>query len=395
MKEAFFILILMAFGLSTLVADLNDDIKREIRVEMEKNLSDVPGSPKLIMSINKNLNLKSDSQDTAYMGIFSEDLSFPKAQELGYKGYYGVLITGVVSGSPAWEQRLQENDIILSMDGKEVTNFATFERLRKLYRANDTITMELFRMGEVIKFDFTFGSRDSKTTEEPNDLGTPAKHKKSVGYGGGSWIPMWFNTDMTDINTIISNMGFAKLSDNGVLMQGGGGKGYIGKGFFIGGQATTYEDNTKILEPTPGSNYHLWLRYENTMGGVTLDKRFAITNNLTTSAGVMLGAASHTIEVLKSNSNYDWTNWSTTVLNSNNTHTVAKRSFLVVQPRAELMYHFLPWFGIRAEAGYTYGYAPKEGWRVKGLNDDNFEVLHSPNTEYQGLNLSIGPWFGF
>ncbi|MCK9310581.1 MAG: PDZ domain-containing protein, partial [Candidatus Cloacimonetes bacterium] len=143
MKRAFFILILMALGLSTLVADLNDDIKREIRVEMEKNLSDVPGSPKLIMSINKNLNTKSDSQDTAYMGIFSEDLSFPKAQELGYKGYYGVLITGVVSGSPAWEQRLQENDIILSMDGKEVTNFATFERLRKLYRANDTITMEL------------------------------------------------------------------------------------------------------------------------------------------------------------------------------------------------------------------------------------------------------------
>ncbi len=397
MKKALVALMILGIGLGTLVAQPKDDIMKEVRemqVELEKNLSDVPGSPKIIMNIRKDFATDSDAPDAAFMGIYSEDLDFPKAQELGYKGYYGVLITGVVSGSPAWNQRLQENDIILSMDNKEVTNFATFERLRKQYRAGDTVALELFRNGETVNMDFTFGSRETKAPDMEGE--EPVQKKKlSAGYGGGTWIPMWFDTDMTDINKIVTNMGFGKLTDNGVLMQGLGGKLPVGKGFFIGGQFTTFEDNKKILEPAVGSNYHIWLRYENTMGGVTLDKRIPITKNFITSAGLMLGGGGHTVEILKSNSNYDWTNWAPTFLNSNNTHSVAYRKYLVVQPRAEFMYRLLPWFGIRAEAGYTYGYAPKEGWRVKGLNNENFEVLHSPNTEYQGLNVSIGPWFGF
>ncbi|MDD2229205.1 MAG: PDZ domain-containing protein [Candidatus Cloacimonetes bacterium] len=401
MKRVLFVLILMSLGLSALMADLNDDIKKEIRVEMEKNFSDVPGSPKVVMNIRKEFNPDPDSPDAAFMGIYSEDLNFPKAQELEYKGYYGILVTGIVSGSPAWEQRLQENDIILSMDGKEVTNSAVFERLRKMYRANDTVSMELFRMGEVIKVDFTFGTRNSPNTNEPNDQDKPEKRRKSVGYGGGSWIPMWFNTDMTDVNQLMSELGFTEmLDDNGVLMQGIGGKVNIGKGFFIGGQVTTYEDTPKTFDPVDPT-YSVWMRYNNTMGGVTLDKRFAITKNLIVSTGFLLGGASHTVEILKSNSNYNWgdgvapSEIYSTFLGSNNNHAEIFRKYLIVQPKAELMVHFLPWFGIRAEAGYTYGYSPKNGWRVKGLDQENFIVKNSPNTEYQGLNLSIGPWFGF
>jgi hypothetical protein len=404
MKKVMIGVMILGLGIGTLAAQPKDDLKKEmneIRIELEKNLSDVPGSPKMIINMRKDFATEADAPDAAFMGIYSEDLNFPKAQELGYKGYYGVLITGVVSGSPAWNQRLQENDIILSMDGKEVTNFATFERLRKLYRAGDTVALELYRMGEVIKMDFTFGNRSTKTTTSTSE--EPAKRKKkSVGYGGGTWIPMWFNTDMTDINKIVTGMGFSKLSEDGVLMQGGGGKGHIGKGFFIGGQVTSFEDNKKILDPSVGSNYHIWMRYENTMGGVTLDKRFALTKGIITSAGLMLGGGTHTLEVLKSNSNYQWDDpatvaneWHDTFLNSHNTHSTASRNYIVVQPRGELMFRILPWMGIRAEAGYTYGYAPKEGWRVKGMNKDNFEVLNSPNTEYQGLNVTIGPWFGF
>ncbi len=398
MLRALITLMILGLAIGFLAAEPVENysnIANEIRVELQKNLSDVPGSPKIIMNVNKNFASSGpDAPDAAFMGIFSEDLDFPKAQELGYKGYYGVLITGVVSGSPAWNQRLQENDIILSIDKKEVTNYATFERLRKQYRAGDTVALELFRNGEKVEMNFTFGSREVKAPEaEGEEPQKPAK--KSAGYGGGTWIPMWFDTDMQDVNDIISSMGFGKFPEDGVLMQGIGGKLPVGKGFFIGGQVTTFEENKKILEPVVGSNYHIWMRYENTMGGVTLDKRIPITKNFITSAGLMLGGASHTIEIQKSNSNYDWTSWAPTFLNSNNTHSVASREYLIVQPRAEFMYRLLPWFGLRAEAGYTYGYSPKEGWRVKGINGENFEVLHSPNTEYQGLNVSIGPWFGF
>jgi len=393
MKQVLICILILGVGIGTLMAQSMDDIKKQIKIEMEGNLTDVPTS-KIIMNIQKDMNLESSAPDAAFFGIYSEDLTFPKAQKLGYKGSFGVLITGVVTNSPAWNHRLMEDDVILRIDNKEISNHETFEKIRKQYRAGDTVALELFRAGEIVKMDFTFGTRETKTNNVATDK--PEKKKKlSAGYGGGTWIPMWFDTDMTDINKIVTAMGFGKLADNGVLMQGIGGKLPVGKGYFLGGQVVSFEDNKKILDPVASSQYHIWLRYENSMGGVTLDKRVPITKNFISSAGLMIGGGTHTVEILKSNSNYNWTDWNNTFLNSNNTHSVLSRNYIVVQPRAELMYRLLPWFGLRAEAGYTYGYAPKEGWRVKGLNGENFEVLNAPNTEYQGLNVTIGPWFGF
>lgn len=393
MKRVLIFILILGIGIGTLMAQSKDEIKKQIKIEMEGNLTDVPTS-KIIMNLQKDLNFEESSPDAAFFGIYSEDLTFPKAQELGYKGNVGVLITGVVSNSPAWNYRLQEDDIIISIDNKEISNHEVFEKVRKQYRAGDQVNLELFRSGEIINVDFVFGSRETKTSTVNPDQ--PEKKKKlSAGFGGGTWIPMWFDTDMTDINKVVTAMGFGKLADDGVLMQGLGGKITVGKGYFLGGQFTTFEDNKKILDPAAGSQYHIWLRYENTMGGVTLDKRLPITKNFITSAGLMLGGGTHTIEVLKSNSNYNWNDWDNTFLNSNNTRSLLSRNYIVVQPRAEFMYRLLPWFGLRAEAGYTYGYAPKEGWRVKGLNGENFEVLNAPDTEYQGLNVTIGPWFGF
>lgn len=393
MKKVLICILILGIGIGTLMAQSKDEIKKQIKIEMEGNLTDVP-TPKIIMNLQKDLNLESSSPDAAYFGIYTEDLTFPKAQALGYKGNIGVLVTGVVSNSPAWNHRILEDDIIVRIDGNEVSNYSVFEKLRKQYRAGDTVSLELIRSGEVVKMDFTFGSRDVKTNNVVSDK-SDKKKKLSAGYGGGTWIPMWFDTDMTDINKVVTAMGFGKLADNGVLMQGIGGKLPVGKGYFLGGQVVTFEDNKKILDPAVGSQYHIWLRYENSMGGVTLDKRVPITKNFISSAGLMIGGGTHTVEVLKSNSNYNWTDWNNTFLNSNNTHSMLSRNYVVVQPRAELMYRLLPWFGLRAEAGYTYGYSAKEGWRVKGLNGENFEVLNAPNTEYQGLNVTIGPWFGF
>lgn len=399
MKRALISIVILSLGIGSLIAQpkevvVNKDGK-EIRMEIQGDMADLPGGTKVIMKMNKDIKLDSEdagAADAPYFGIFVEDLTFPKAQELGYKGNYGVLITGVVSGSPAWEYRLQEDDIMLSIDDNEITNNAAFDKIRKTYRAGDAVKLGIFRAGKELTIDFVFGSREKKTTTEPGEK--PSKAKKSVGYGGGSWVPMWFDTDMDDINHVITDMGFGKLNEDGVLMQGVAGKGHVGKGFFIGGMVETYEDSKKIQDIEDPS-YNLWMRYENTMGGVTLDKRIAVTKNLTLSGGFMLGGATHTLEVLKSNSHYDWADWDNTVLDSQNTHSIATRHYYVVQPKAEIMYHILPWLGFRAEGGYTYGYAPKDGWRVKGLDNESFEVLNSPNTEYQGYTISVGPWFGF
>jgi len=399
MKKIMFITLMIALAVGIAFAQSPEEVEKEYRkviVQMKNDMSDIPDiplPPKMVMKIDTNMGGAPEAPDAPYMGVFVDDLSFPKAQELGYKGNVGVIITGVVSDSPAWNHRLQEDDIIVSMNGKEVSNNAVFDKMRKLYRAGDTVALEIFRTGEVIKMDFTFGSRQQKTPVPEGEKSDKPK-KLSPGYGGGSWFPLWFTCEMDDVNHLLSGMGFAKLNDEGILMQGGGGKGHIGKGFFIGGAGYSYSSQDKVPDSTDPS-YHLWMHYDNTFGGVTLDKRVPITKNLIGSVGFLLGGGGHTLEVMKNNSNYNWESWDATFLNSQNNHSKIRRSYLLVQPKAEVLVRLLSWMGIRGEAGYVYGYSPSKGWKVEGVNNETIDIKQSPDTEYQGLSFSVGPWFGF
>ena len=224
----------------------------------------------------------------------------------------------------------------------------------------------------------------------------PKKKKRSVGRGGGGWTPTWVQTDMTDINDLMTNLGFSEYDENGVLTHGFAGKGHVGKGFFLGLQVNGFDDSrTKRDTVSVGGPYDLNVKYNLSLIGATIDKRVAIAPWLITSLGVMLGGGSHQVDFNRINQNYEWP---TSIDNVSQGSFVArlKRGYLVVQPRAELMFRFLPWLGLRAEAGYAYSYAPYKGWRVQGQRDgEMIEVNNSPNTKLEGLTIGIGPWFGF
>ena len=387
-KFTYILLILVAFSLTLTAQEAKLSEKGETIQLYSSNDVDTP------MLINESI--LGESDDAAYFGLYLEDLTFPKAQELSYPHTYGVLITGVVKESPSWHYRLRQDDIIMQIGNKQTTNNATMDKIQQSLRASDQISITIFRDGKVESLDMTLGSRSGSLTQSSSSPTKIKKQKLFAGYGGGSWIPMWIDLDMGDINGLIGNpaLGFNKVRNNGLLQQGGGGKGPIGRNFFLGGQLTSYSDTKKKTNPID-SNYHIWLRQSNMMGGVTLDRRIPITKNLISSLGLMVGAANHELEFLNTDSNYDWIDLPNTIPSSNNTHILLKKSFLLVQPRAELMYRFLPWLGLRAEVGYAYGYPLTEDWRVQGLDNENYEVTNSPNTKYEGLTLSIGPWFGF
>lgn len=381
-KFSYIILVVLAFSFS-----LNAQEAREnIQMLYEADGADTP----MLISYNPT----GQADDAAYFGLYLEDLTFPKAQSLNYPHTYGVLITGVVKDSPSWHYRLREDDIIMQINGKQTTNNATLDKISQSLRANDQISIVIFRDGKVESLDMTVGSRSA--TAKTSTTGVPKKRKLSAGYGGGSWIPMWIDLDMGDINDLISHedLGFTKVREDGILQQGGGGKFPIGRNFFLGGQFTSFNDNKKKTNLTD-PNYHIWLRQRNMMGGVTLDRRIPITSKFISSVGFLVGGANHELEFLNTDSNYDWDTLPGTIPSSNNTHFLLKKSFLVVQPRAELLYMFLPWLGLRAEAGYVAGYPLTQDWRVKGLQNESYEVSHSPDTKYEGLTLTIGPWFGF
>ncbi len=388
------LLLIMSLGL-TLLAQTEDEEKEVI--ESRRYIMELKG----LDDINTTMSIKMDggkeAADAAYFGLYLEDLTFPKAQALNYKGFTGVLITGVVQDSPAWHYRLREDDIILKVNNQDVTNYATFEKIRKSLRAGDQISVVFFRAGATESMDMTVGSRhkDGGQVSQPK---VPGKKKLSAGYGGGTWIPMWINLDMADINEVVTdpNLGFNEFREDGLLQQGLGGKFNIGKGYFLGGQITWFEDTKKTKNNNPDvDGYQIYMRYENMLGGVTLDKRIPLSQNLITSIGLMIGGSSHEMEFINTDSNYNWADLPETITGSNNTHFLLHKSYMTVQPRVEVMYRLLSWLGLRAEVGYAYGYSLTKDWRVRGLAGETFEVSGSPDTTFQGMTVTIGPWFGF
>lgn len=290
---------------------------------------------------------KEMADDAPFFGIYPAALDFSKAQELNYPNSYGILITGVVPNSAAYQYRLAEDDILMEIDGKKVIDLKELDKIKSVYRAGDAVTLTIFRAGEQKRIDFVFGSRPKapKMTIEKKIMG---KKALSGGTGGGTWIPMWFSADMEDVNELVQTIGFSKLPEDGVLTQGFGGKGNVGKNWFIGGQFHFYWDTKKINEVIDADSYTNSMDYNMFIGGATLDKRIPITKNVVTSLGLMIGGGSHTVELVHTNGDYNWPvateddpNPNTQDIMSANSYAKMSKGYILVQPRAEIMIRLL------------------------------------------------------
>lgn len=336
------------------------------------------------------MNVTATMPSSGYFGVMIADFNSDKAEELEYPYGIGCILESVVAGSPAEEAGLRADDIIMGVDDKEVMNKDGFLAIANELEPGQVVYLSVWREGESLSLPVTLGTRDQGDMNVKIEKQLRFNRGKSVGYGGGGWMPQWFSTDLTDINDLMIDLGFRKLDDNGFLMQGGVGKGNVGKGFFLGGQGVSYTIEKKVVNPTDPT-YHTWLRYSNSMGGITVDKRFPLFGKLVGSLGVMLGVGEHMVEITNTNGDYEWSD----LTGDDNSNIKLTRSYAVIQPRMELIYPLLSWFSIRAEAGYTYGYNGGEGWKLQAGNSEMYDVANSPSTKFQGLNVSIGPWFGF
>lgn len=321
----------------------------------------------------------------AFLGIYPDNLSQEDIVGLEYPYRYGVVIRGVVNGSPAEHGGLMKDDIIMQMDGRQVDNNDAFSAFMDGYEPGEDVSFRVWRARNELVLDVELGSRETPT----------ASRKKSVGFGGGTWIPAVMMIELDDANALLNQVGFDDvLPEDMVFMQGGAGKGHVGKGLFLGGLGLGYTMNKKIQNPTM-PEYTTEMRYELSLAGVTLDKRFHIAGNLYGSLGLMLGAAGQSVEIINTNGNFYWDHVADSLFTSNNSNVKFSRDYLMVQPRAELLYRLLPWLGLRAEVAYNYGYAPEEGWKASIGDAAAYDAINSPDTPFQGLQISAGPWFGF
>lgn len=332
--------------------------------------------------------ITTSAPSSVYFGIFVEDLTADIAEKLEYTEDYGILVSNVIEDSPADEIDMETHDIIMEIDGQQVTDRATFDEIRSRLNPGDIVKIRIWREAEPMTLEMEMMQRPAEDTI-PTRMEDDDDDELSAGFGGGGYAPMWFTPDLADINSLMTTLGFDTLGEDGVFMSGGVGKGNVGDGLFLGGFGASAEIKRDAPDADPA--YHNWMKYYLTFGGVTLDKRIPFSKKFLGSLGLMVGGGSHTIDVAHIANDYSWP-VDFTEANYNVTMT---REFITVHPKAELMYRLLSWLAIRAEVGYLWGYAPDKGWKVRGQDDNMYDISGSPDTTLQGLTFSIGPWFGF
>ncbi len=389
----------------------------------------------------KNLNVRISIPEIdrrPFLGVVVDDLDFKRAFEMHYNRNYGVLVTGVIENTPADRANLARGDIIMDFDGQKVRYAGMLKNFIDARKVGDEVTLQIFRneqvktvtltlqpkmvsvpeppeVGEVEGPETVPGETDTtqevETAEEDWDTDWEDEDWEdidwgagdffeddffSAGYGGGSWIPVWYTMNMEDINTVVDGLGFNSLPEQGILLNGGGGKGPIGNGWFIGGLGAGYGIDRNInYTLNTGTNVIRRLSFSVGFGGVTFDKRYRLSDNLVLGAGFMVGAGRTTMKIDQTTGDYVWPELDLGFSEGKNSYLKLNKGYLMFQPRATFLVRITSWFAIRSEAGYLMGYSFKRGWEAE-VAGESFEVINAPQSDFTGgFTFSIGPWFGF
>ncbi len=373
-----------------------DEFKSNIYLAMNSlensvhGLENIPGNRSVSVKI-----IRSRGNDP-YLGIVTEELTVGQAADLGYNKFYGVIVDRVVPNSPAGLQRILPNDIIMEIDGNKIVNKRILLSIVASYNVRDTVEMKIFRNRQEMVTDITFGTRDEEYEMESEVSERVRKPKLSVGNGGLGWIPVWYTPDSEDINSLIGDLGFPELDDRGQFLNGFGLKGNIGNGLFLGGSIVSYtqERRTRPDNQNSGIDVIRRMKYNVRYGGITLEKRVPITGKIVTSFGSMLGWGRTSLEVSQTDGNYNWDTLNNDLSDSSNNYINLSKGHIFLQPKVELYYRLNNWLAIRSEVGYIASYSYNSGWNAIDSGDD-YQVKGSPETSFDGLTFTVGPWFGF
>ncbi len=372
-----------------------EEVSAEIQLEIDAAMQEVEEA---LEEVNINILVGRTSEDAPKMGVFLSNMDFEDAYKMHYPYCYGVYVAGVTQDGPAQKAGITKGDIIMEFDGKKAKFESNLVKLIKSKNIGDVVQVKVFRDEEILIADLTLATlKPKEMTITKDGLKIKKKKKLSVGFGGGGWIPVWFvdDNEFEDINHILETYGFTGLDEKGILMHGGGGNGNVGKGWFLGGMGAGYSiDKKKGHVTDDGDSVTRRMLYSNAYGGVTLDKRIALTKNLVTSLGFMLGWGGHNLQISQTDGDYDWDFLNDDMDSSANNAIELEKNYIMFQPKATVMYKILDWLSIRAEGGYMLSHSYTGGWDAVSC-EDNFVVANSPETPYQGYTISIGPWFGF
>jgi C-terminal processing protease CtpA/Prc len=132
------------------------------------------------------------SSKTAWLGVYLQDVTSDIKEAMDLKSKRGALIAGVMDDSPAEEAGIEQEDVVIELDGERVKGTSHLTRLIKERSPGDAVTLKIVRDGEQKSIAVVLGKRPKSKFKMGEtfleDLYLPHADIYSLTYHSGSRI---------------------------------------------------------------------------------------------------------------------------------------------------------------------------------------------------------------
>lgn len=123
-------------------------------------------------------------RETAFLGIYSEQLSEEKARKLGFDNLYGSYVTRVVENSAAERAGVRPLDYIYGVDEYRTGKEQNLTHIIRKYKPGQPAVLHLYRRGEKQALKATFGARTESKSRERDKCEDPFLGISAAGKRG-------------------------------------------------------------------------------------------------------------------------------------------------------------------------------------------------------------------
>lgn len=110
-----------------------------------------------------------------YLGVSIQNVSPEVAESLGVEPRKGALVADVTPNGPAARGGVQQGDVILRINGREVTSSTDLTRQVANVRAGEVIRLEVLRAGRRVQLQVTSGTRPSNAELAASESGSAGR----------------------------------------------------------------------------------------------------------------------------------------------------------------------------------------------------------------------------
>ncbi len=135
--------------------------------------------------------------DQGYLGVMLQDVSSSMAKALQLDDDVGVMISQVVEDGPADRAGLEDGDVILSFDGKDIEDWGDLTKAVRKSSPGDTVELEILHDGKRSTKEVELGENENNTFSYSFSTDEDAPHVQFFGEGGGENV-IFMTSDDSD-----------------------------------------------------------------------------------------------------------------------------------------------------------------------------------------------------